>query len=294
MYEIMNPWNSIKTNGPSIWSAEKAEAEDCFNKVKEHYACDDEQTFTTQLTQIGTDLESLIPQIDAIFKGTFEQNKDVAKKLLAQKDAWNEVRTKVTTVRENVETHLEMDDWGGAGGEEYKNVLPTQKKALQELSGLATAQSMAVDQAGTMNAWIYQRTRDSVLDVKEYMPEGYSKKSVEGGFWTRPTVGGTPWDQYEYAKHTMTLVNNLKALKTWLDKVVDPYASDWASAAQRLTTDIDTVTNAPVNLQDSGQWPGITMRVEADAANTSALGYNSGYVGGNYDTGDGEGIDMNI
>ncbi|MGJ6981453.1 hypothetical protein ACSDQ9_13145 [Aestuariimicrobium soli] len=283
MYTLNKAWEDLKSRITTVWTnGEKWEAQTTAKTVADTAWCDEVEKFNDDINKLDKRITDAVTFIEQELSTKFEPNDGVAKKLGEMKDKWEKVGTKVQDTHDTVHNHLKLDDWGGEGGQEYKNVLPTQMKALVELKGLAQSQGETCDQTSLMNAYIWQNTKLSIDTVRNRLPKSYSRASItDKGYSTK--VNGTMYDQWAFARNGIPLADNLESLQAWLTKQTDPYDSDWAGSANSLKSDLTKVTSAPLNLQPSGEWPGIKMRVEGDPANTAGLGWNNTNVSGNYD-----------
>lgn len=283
MFTLNQAWESLKSRINTVWTnGEKWEAQTAAKTVADTAWCDDVEKFTNDLNKLDERISNAITAIENELTTKFQPNDGVAKKLFDMKDKWVNVGAKVQATHDSVDKHLKMDDWGGEGGQEYKNVLPTQMKALIELKGLAQSQSETCDQTSMMNAYIWLNAKTSIESVKSRLPKGYTNASITGaGHSTK--INNTLFSNWAFARYGIPLADNLESLQAWLAKQTDPYDSDWAGPANTLKSDLTKVTSAPLNLQPDGQWPGIKMRVDGQPGNTDGLGYHSTYVSGNYD-----------
>lgn len=275
-------WNTTKL---AINRAREADRKEC--EAAQRYAnwhnCKDTDRLVEYANEEIASLDAVVSEVDGQIMGL--QAKDVVPGLLDKRDNWTNLKDDIDLIHEDVDK-MQMDKWVGEAKEQYQSLIPTQLKALHEMSGLAVSQSTACDNLALVNAQMFTCVKDGVEQILEYADANDQTKYVDSS----ETVDGKNWQDARYLWRTWTLRDRLTAFKTWLVEQSDPELSDWSSPAKELDSSLTELTNSTTNLQSNGVWPGIGLVVgaaasgtgDADATNTNLSDPTLNQSGGSY------------
>lgn len=175
---------------------------------------------------------------------------------------WREFSTQLDATKAKIEAQLQMKDWDSAGARQYKAALPTQLKALTELSSMSESSAVACEQVALMNSAVFELICQAAALVNREL--GNAAKLPEPPGWMNNLER---WDTrcFELSDKGAAMT---KALADWMTKLSTPQA-DWGQTAQVLDGSLREVVTTGGNLGANGQWPESVAKVTPEAATVS-------------------------
>lgn len=257
---IQARWNTTKA---AINRARQADRTEC--EAAEKYAnwnnCKDTGRLIEYADEEMASLDAVITEVDAKIQELAA--KEVVPTLISKRDNWLTLKKEIDLIHQDIDK-MRMDKWVGDAKEQYQSLIPTQLKALKELSGLSVSQSTACDNLALINANMFSAVLDGIEQVHDYAAGNDQPKHKDSD----ESIGGVNWQDAQYLNRTWTIRDRLSALQTWLVEQSDPEISDWSTPSKEMDTSLTQLTGATTNLQRNGVWPGIGLVVGANASGT--------------------------
>ncbi|MGA4507202.1 hypothetical protein ACQB6R_05755 [Propionibacteriaceae bacterium G1746] len=246
-------------------------------------ACENQDELYSQANELKTAADNALTAIWNTFTTHFEPKSQTIQNLVDRGKNWSKVGLQLDQIQGHVQQHLMLDEWSSKGAQEYKNALPKQQNALNELEELCYRQQQVCSSGAAINAGIFAATYTSFVQVLAAIK---NKNSSFSGF--APGRGGY---SATYYTRTANAKAQLESLKTWIETIVTT-RGDWSNSAQMVADDIPTVQSSVANLEAGGVWPDPKSANAADANvddQTSSTGRGNASSG---TTGSGSGINL--